>query len=166
MLHFSDVAVKLQRIQHLSQATSTLSGCLVVSRWFSWKDYSWHSACIHYLPCGKLHRSFWENRSLSSNPCRGINRRLMWFPLKKQMELCCRLCALTRCSTVNLKGLSRDLNAALRNQCAVWLTHHTGSKTHPYTAGCRSFLSLVVHLISSAGNDATYRTKHDTDNLV
>lgn len=46
------------------------------------KKYSWRPACIHYLPCGKQHQSFWENRSLSSNPCGGINRRLMQFPLK------------------------------------------------------------------------------------
>lgn len=80
MLQFSDVAVKLQRKHHLSQATST-TGCAAV-----WKQHSClqeelnipdvlHASIIFLV--GKQHESFWGNCSLSSNPCRGINRRLM-----------------------------------------------------------------------------------------
>lgn len=57
VLLFSDVAVKLQRIQHLSQATSTLSGCLAVSRRFSWKEI-FLTFCLHPLS------SLWKTASV------------------------------------------------------------------------------------------------------
>lgn len=79
--HFSDVAVKRQKTHHLSQATSNLTGCLAVWNQHSCLQEEWRipnvlPASIIFL-VGKQHGSFRGNCSLSSNPCGGINRRLM-----------------------------------------------------------------------------------------